>query len=361
MIDFVVVGGGLIGGLTALELRRAGARVLLLERGRIGRESSWAGGGILSPLHPWRSPDALTPLVEWSQVAWPELASSLARTGIDPQWTRSGMLVVESDETEQARRWAAARNVPFEVVDGCRAPGLEPALGKGEGAALWFPQVAQIRNPRLVAALGVELLVAGVKVRSSTAVTAVRAAAGRTVGVETEAGFLAAARVVVAAGAWSEPLLRPLGLHVDITPVRGQMILFQAPPGAVKRIVLRGDRYLVPRRDGRVLAGSTMEQAGYDKSTTHEALTTLRAAAVDLVPMLAECPIEHHWAGLRPGSPRGIPFIGEHPRCTGLYVNSGHFRNGVVTAPASARLLADIALDRAPILDPSPYALTAER
>lgn len=361
MVDFVVVGGGLIGGLTALELRRAGASVLLLERGQLGRESSWAGGGILSSLHPWRAPEPLSALVEWSQAAWPALAESLASSGVDPQWTRSGMLALEPESVDEAHRWAARKGVRLEIVEGPHARELEPALRMREEPAIWLPDIAQIRNPRLIAALTAALAAAGVEVRPATEVTAIRTQRDRAAGVETSEEFIPAERVVVAAGAWSEPLLRPLGVHFDIAPVRGQMILFRAQPDVVRRIVLHGDRYLVPRRDGRILAGSTLERVGYDKSTTEEALRTLLAAAVELAPALADYSIEHHWAGLRPSSPQGIPYIGEHPGCAGLYINAGQFRNGVVTAPASVRLLADLALGRPPILDPSPYAVAAAR
>jgi len=135
------------------------------------------------------------------------------------------------------------------------------------------------------------------------------------------------------------------------------MLLLKTPPGWLSRIVLTDDCYLIPRRDGHVLVGSTMEYVGYDKSTTEEAREALSAAAFKLVPGLADFPLVKHWAGLRPGSPIGVPYIGEHPEISGLFVSAGHFRNGVVMAPASARLLADLVLGRTPVLDPEPYAL----
>jgi glycine oxidase len=125
----------------------------------------------------------------------------------------------------------------------------------------------------------------------------------------------------------------------------------------LSRVVVWQGHYLIPRRDGHILAGSTVEYVGFDKSTTTEALEELRDAAHALVPTLKLLPVEYQWAGLRPGSPQGIPYIGEHSRLKGLYVNTGHFRNGIVTGPASARLLADILLEREPILDPVPYTL----
>jgi len=174
-------------------------------------------------------------------------------------------------------------------------------------------------------------------------------------GVLTEQGEINAERVVIAGGAWSALLLESVGMNLPVKPVRGQMILYRAEPGVVQRIVLSRDRYVIPRRDGRILVGSTLEDVGFDKGTTRAAMQELEAEAIRLIPALANYRIEHHWAGLRPGSPQGIPYILQHPRMAGLFVNTGHFRNGVVLGPASARLLVDIMLKREPILDPVPY------
>jgi glycine oxidase len=134
------------------------------------------------------------------------------------------------------------------------------------------------------------------------------------------------------------------------------MILYRAEPNVVQRIVLSRDRYVIPRRDGRILVGSTTEEVGFDKSTTPAAMQELESEACRLIPALAGYEIEHHWAGLRPGSPNGIPYILQHPRIEGLFINTGHFRNGVVLGLASARLLADMLLGQQPILDPTPYS-----
>jgi glycine oxidase len=165
--------------------------------------------------------------------------------------------------------------------------------------------------------------------------------------------------VVIAGGAWSAALLRDTGLDLPVTPVRGQMIQFKARPGLLRHIVLDRDHYLVPRQDGLILAGSTLEHVGFDKSTTQAARDLLRERALQLVPALADCPIVRHWAGLRPGSKDGIPLIDEHPQIRGLYVNAGHYRNGVGMAPASARLLVDRILHRESFTQFAPYSLQA--
>jgi glycine oxidase len=164
-----------------------------------------------------------------------------------------------------------------------------------------------------------------------------------------------AGHVVVTSGAWSDGVLASLNLGLPVEPVRGQMIVFAAQAGLVSRIVLANQHYVIPRRDGHVLVGSTVEYVGFDKHTTDTALEELKYAGFNLIPRLADYEVTKHWAGLRPGSKHGIPYIGEHPEIKGLFINAGHFRNGVVLGIASARLLADIALQRTPILDPQPY------
>lgn len=356
--DCIVIGGGVIGMLSAHELSRSGVAVTLLERGECGREASWAGGGILSPLYPWHYPAAVNALAAWSQARYRDLAEELGQvSGIDPEWTRSGMLILDAD-TLAAKAWAARCGVQAEAWRDAAIIGCEPALAEGiVSSAVWLPDVAQVRNPRLMKALRASLLAQGVKIREHVEVRGLQVRNDRVVGVEAGAGRITAERVVVTAGAWSSELFTRLGVGLEVAPVRGQMILFLARPGLLKRIVLYGNQYLIPRRDGHILAGSTLEYVGFDKSTTVEALADLRRAALELVPELARVELAAQWAGLRPGSPTGVPFIGEHPRIRGLFVNAGHFRNGLVLAPASARLLADLMLGRVPILNPRPYGL----
>ena len=358
----VVVGGGLSGMLVAWQLRRAGVAVTLLERSRLGQESSWAGGGILSPLYPWRYREAVTRLAVWSQLRYQESTEELlAETHIDAEWTRSGLLVLDTDEAPEARRWAEAYDVSLTQVDAQGVWGIEPALATDLNGALWLPQVAQVRNPRLVRSLASLLERIGVVIREHTEVIGLRVAGGVAKGVETRAGAVHADAVVIAAGAWSSGLLGSFVPQPRIEPVRGQMILLRGHPGLLQRIVLAAGRYLIPRRDGRILAGSTLEYVGFDKSTTSQACDDLREAAVALVPALARLEVEHHWAGLRPGSPNGVPYIGQHPEVTSLFVNAGHFRNGVVLGLASARLLADLILGREPILDPRDLVVPQSR
>lgn len=360
METVTVIGAGIVGLTTAWALSEAGMAVRLLDRMAPGREASWAGGGILCPLHPWRYPDAVQALAWRAAAAYPELAGRLAeRTGIDPEWTRSGLLILDGDPAA-ARPWSRRWNQPIELVSPGEVAAREPALAPTERPAVRLPQAAQVRNPRLLQALSSALRARGVTIREHCAVHGLRVAAGRVIALETDEGLVSTdGPVVVATGAWSGDLLAPLGASVPVAPVKGQMLLFEATPGLIGHVVLKGDRYAIARRDGRVLFGSTVESAGFDKQPDPAIGQQLREAALALIPALAEAHLAAHWAGLRPGSPDGIPIIGRHPQITNLWLNAGHYRNGVLLAPASAELLADLLQGRRPALDPTPYAWPA--
>ncbi|MDZ7803053.1 glycine oxidase ThiO [Thiohalophilus sp.] len=360
MYEVIIIGGGLLGMLSARELARAGRSVALFDRGQTGRESTWAGGGILSPLYPWRFDDAVNALARWGQPRYADFAEQLRQeSGIDPEYEPSGLLILDSDEREVALAWARDWGVNLQVLSREAIRDVEPQLVNPPEQALWLPEVGQLRNPRLGRAARGSLDALGVAVYEQQPVEELLIEAGRCRGVVSGGTAFHAEQVVIAGGAWSAGLLQSLGIALPVRPVRGQMILYRGEPGALRRIVLSQDRYIIPRRDGRVLVGSTIEEVGFDKSTTDEALATLREAGERLMPALADWPLEHQWAGLRPGSPNGIPYICEVPGVAGLYLNTGHFRNGVVLGLASARLLADLMLGREPIVPPGPYAPAA--
>ncbi len=355
---YYVIGGGIIGLLCAHELRLAGKPVVVIDRQTVGKEASWAGGGILSPLYPWRYSIPVNTLAHWSQARYPGLIQELAvATGLDAQWTPSGLLIFGAEDQQQAWAWAVAQDVDLQKLahpDICR---IEPLVSSQLETALWLPEVAQVRNPRLLAALCADLRQSGVEFRENIEVTGFNEHAGDLTEIQTTQGAISTNRCLLASGAWSGELLANTGIELPIKPMKGQMLLLSTPRVSLKRMVLKNHRYLVPRRDGQILVGSTLEDTGFEKSTTMAARNELLQAAVEMVPGLAHSPVERHWAGLRPGSADGMPYIGEHPGISGLFVCSGHFRNGIVLGPASARLVVDMVLGRAPIVDPAPFRL----
>ena len=356
----VIVGGGVMGMMLARELGMQGVQVILTERRACGREASWAGGGIVSPLYPWRYRPAVTALSRWSQYFYPNLVQTLeAETGIDAEISHHGLLMVSVHDREAALSWARAESYRMDEVPASGLKQIEPALADTFTEALWMPQVASVRNPRLCRALRASLdHLQTVTVLDMNGVARLEISGDRVQGVWTEDGTLIEAdRVVLCAGAWTSGLLAPLGVTLPVVPVKGQMVAFQAEPGQVRTIVLADGKYVIPRRDGLVVAGSTLEHAGFDKSTTDDALDQLTASALRMIPALQGCPVVARWAGLRPGSPDGIPFIGPVPGVDGLYVNAGQYRNGLVTAPASVALMASLLLGAKAPVDPSPYRL----
>jgi glycine oxidase len=344
MSDILIIGAGAVGCLTAMELTRRGARVTLVERGELGREASWAGGGILFPLLPWRYGEAVNRLALAGAASYPMLAEELhSATGIDPEYIVSGMRALPDFGGDAALQWCAGHGVMAEMQAG----------------ALWLPQVAQVRNPCLMLALRLWLENNGVQLREHTVVNGLEVTGNRVASVQTGVGALHADHIVVTAGAWSRPLLGEHALALDLKPIRGQMLLYRPPPGVLQQIYFQDDFYLIPRRDGHILAGSTLEDVGFDKSTTVEAAGELHRKAEALLPALRDRQPIRHWSGLRPGSSDNIPVIGRHPALKNLWLNTGHFRYGVTMAPASSRLIASLLAGETPFMDGSPYTFGA--
>ena len=363
MTDCLVVGAGSLGLLTALALQARGLSVAVLDQGPGGREASWAGGGILCPLYPWRYADSVNALACRSNRIYPALVERLCTLGgIDPEWTPSGLLILDPDEQETVAAWAARHAQRVEWLLPEAVCQRQAGLAGVESPALWMPDVAQVRNPRLMQSLRTAVDRLGIPVSEYLPATGLHLRDGRVGGVQTPAGLRRAGRVVLCAGAWTARLLEGAGLPAPrIEPVRGQMLRFEAGIGRLNPLLMRGGVYLIPRRDGGIVVGSTLEQAGFDKTITENARDHLREHALALFPELAGLPMTHHWAGLRPGAPSGVPYIGAHPALEGLHINAGHFRNGLVMGPASAELLADLITGATPALDPAPYAFDAHR
>ncbi len=338
----VIVGAGAVGCLSALSLAERGWRVTLIDQGQMGQESSWAGGGILFPLLPWHYAEPVNRLALAGAARYATLTERLlADTGIDPQYHRCGMHILPDFDQGKALRWCTTHDLSAELKDG----------------GLWLPQVAQARNPRLMQALRGQMKIGGIELVEHVALDPLPTATGRLSTWRTRAGHMFEADAfVLTAGAWSQHLLGPHALSLQIKPMRGQMLLYQLPPDVLPHIVYREDFYLIPRLDGHILAGSTVEDVGFDKSTTAAVAAELAAKAISLLPQLANVSVLKHWSGLRPGSPDNVPVIARHPAFDNLYLNAGHFRYGVTMAPASAEILTSLMCGETPSVDVEPYA-----
>ncbi|MBV1914479.1 MAG: glycine oxidase ThiO [Pseudomonadales bacterium] len=365
MTDFLVIGGGIMGMLSSYALTQKGYSVQLLESQQCGREASWAGGGIVSPLNPWNYPASISRLTQFSQQLYPDLVNQLTdQTGIDPELYSTGMLTCQpaieggsnSSTIDQAVDWANQYDIELEILDQYAIGQLQPDLTSAISQGLWMPAVSNIRNPRLLKALKkaisqeplisiqencpvVELLLEGEKVQ----------------GAATKAGNFYAGNTLVTSGAWSQQLLGKAAAERSIWPIRGQMLLYKPGPKLLNTIVLSGNQYLIPRKDGHILVGSTLEDVGFDNTTTEQAYVELKAFAESMLPALADYPVIQQWAGLRPASPDGIPHIGPVANYENLFINAGHFRNGVVLAPGSVQVLIEQMLGEPTSLDCTAY------
>ncbi len=357
----LVLGGGVIGLTTALWLRRLGQAVTVVDPGRRAGVSSWAGGGILSPLFPWQHPEAANTLARRSLGLYPELAEELReKGGVDPELRTLGMTYADFPskiplDRNRARQWAHEQGRPWEELEGEALTEREPETSPVAEYGFRLPGVACLRTPRLVRGLQGLVQEEGAHLLDGVSVREIRCSDGAVTGVTTDRGVWPAHRVVVAAGPWSRDLLRPLGMELPVDPIKGVMLLLNSPRPLLGQILMAGPHYLIPRPDNRILVGSTQEDTGFDDRIPLGSARTLAQAAVEMVPACAELALEDCWAGLRPGSPDDCPFVGPVPCVAGLFVNTGHFRNGIVQAPASAELLASLMVGEDPVLDPGPY------
>jgi glycine oxidase len=356
--DITLIGGGIMGLLTAREFYNAGATVTVIDKGLLGKESSWAGGGILLPLYPWRQHQAITQLVKQSLGLYPGLASQLLEdTGIDPEWNPCGLLITQNPDINAALDWCNHNKIVFEEA-GNRLDGL----GTTSVHPLYLPHIAQIRNPRLIKSLKQDLLQKGVRLVENCQLTAINLENNKVNSIDTSLGNLPINELIITAGAWTSGLMVQFFPTIrdnrpQISPVKGQMLLYAAKSDTLRTIVLDGDHYLIPRLDGNILAGSTVESDTFDKATTSEAKNQISNFALKLLPALKDYPLVKHWAGIRPGTQNGVPYIDSHPEIGNLSINAGHFRNGLAMAPASAQLMADLILGRPSSVDPEPYRL----
>jgi glycine oxidase len=345
--DVIIVGGGVIGCSIAWRLAQAGLKVTVFERGRVGCEASRAAAGMLSPQGESQTPGPFFDLCLRSRAMYRSFAEELNdASGIDVEYKDEGTLfvVLQGEDDEEKTTWAAWQleaGLPLEHVSADDLRKIEPAVTESAARAIFLPQEHQVENRRVMDALEVAMKRAGVELIEGAEVMALATGQSRVTGVVLPGRRLDAGAVIVAAGTWSSRLLEPLGLNVKVTPARGQMIAVKAGAIPIKRVLHSSSVYVVPRRDGRILIGATVEQAGFRKAVTVRAVRHLLSAAVELAPSLGELEVVEMWSGLRPDAIDHLPIIGPSG-IDKLLLATGHFRNGILLAPVTAELVESI-------------------
>lgn len=360
--DVVVVGGGVIGLSIARALALRGvADITLIERARLGAEASSAAAGILGPQAEANQADDFFQLSCQSRDLYPSFSAALKEeSGIDIELDQTGTLYLaftERDETEIVRRyeWQSRAGYEVERLTSAEARLFEPCISTKVRSALRFPHDMQVENRRLVAALASANEQLGVRLVTHCDVRSLKTEQGRIVAVETSLGSIAAPTVIIAAGAWSSFISDSdiLTAPVRIEPVRGQMLCFETNPRLARHVIYSPRGYLVPRQDGRLLAGATSEHAGFDKQVTAAGVRALTEQSIEMVPSLSNLPLIDSWAGLRPQATDDRPVLGKCPEVEGLIYATGHYRNGILLAPITGELIANSVVSgrTSPIMD----------
>ena len=360
--DVAIIGGGIMGSAVALRLCQRGIGVTVIERGIPGAEASSAAAGILGPQMEAEGPGPLLELGLKSRALYPALAAELRElTGIDVGYDRSGVLAVAFDEAGEAalsarRAWQLARGLRVDSLSGEAARAREPALGPAVRAALAFNDDAQVVARELARAFSQAAAGAGARFLTGRYVRRVLTDKGAVTGVELDGDVLPAAVVVVAAGSWSG-LVDGAGVPPAVVrPARGQLVSIETRPPLFRHVVSAPGGYLVPRRDGTVLAGSTVEMAGFRKEVTVGGLAAILTLARTVIPALADAPVTGSWSNFRPFTEDHLPVLGA-TAVRGLVLATGHFRNGILLAPITAQAIAELIATGNASIDLSPFAI----
>ena len=350
--DVAIIGGGVIGLAVARALAQRGVRdVLVVERSSLGAEASSAAAGMLAPQAEADCTDDFFRLCCQSRDMYPAFAQSLnEETGIDIELETSGTLYLaftEEDERELEKRYEWQTNAGLEVerLSADLAKLFEPSISDDVRAALRFPLDTQVENRRLISALAAANEALDVRMLTGVSVESLNIKRNRVAGIETSRGFIACERVVIASGAWTTQILNQALPNPHIEPVRGQMVSFEATPQIARHTIYSPRGYVVPRRHGRLLAGSTTEHAGFDKRVTAAGVQSIVTSALEISPRIAALPLASSWAGLRPRAADGLPVLGPCAEIAGVFYATGHYRNGILLTPITAELLAGAIVD----------------
>ena len=351
--EVLIIGGGVIGLSIARELRKNGdGRVTIVDRGPLGSEASWAAAGMLAPNIETEATAEFHRFGVDALNEYPVFASELAdETEIDIELDRSGTLLLAFSEEEEtalseAYKRHRQRGVDVERLSALEIRDLEPEISPAARVALLFPNDWQVENRKLIAALIRFAQLNDIEIVEDTEVRNLLTAGGRVTGASTSAGEFRSGFTVVATGAWTSFIkIAEMPMPIAIKPIRGQMIAFETPERNIRRVVYSPRGYVVPRADGRVLVGATVEDVGFNKATTTEGIDKLVDAAYEIAPGLREFAVNEAWAGLRPFAADGLPVIGVLPGFDNAIVATAHYRNGILLAPLTARIVAERIVD----------------
>lgn len=361
--DVAIIGGGIIGCAIAYQLAKRQVDVVLIEKAsRVGTEASWAGAGILTSHASTHEP--YPELCRASLALYPSLATELkAETDIDIEFIRSGTLSVFFDEAEAAGLIGLAqrrvnRGFTAEVLSPEQTWKLEPAVSKAIAGAVLFPEDGHVRNPKMVTALAKGAASFGAKFLLGNPVPGFQKENGRVVGTVVNGETIYADSFVIAAGCWAGNLTALLDFPISISPVKGQIVLLETMPPLIQRTIDGLGIYIVPRADGKILLGATVEFVGYDKTPSVDGVKQMTDAAVVIAPELAQSTFVQTWAGLRPYYKNG-PCLGYLPGYDNVVLASGHFKNGILLAPITGKLIAELLTTGQTSLPLEPFAPTA--
>ena len=361
--DVLIIGGGIIGCSIALELSRGRVRVTLVERDRVGCEASGEAAGMLAPQAEALSPGPFLDLCLKSREMFGPLGESLkAESGIDIEYLRCALLYLllsEEDEIQAKRMFEEqhARGLRVEWWDRRQVLEAEPHVTPEIRGALYLPDDHQVQNARMVRAQSLVATRRGVEFVEGSPVTGFVRERDRVVGVRTPTETYHGDKVVIAAGAWSGGIGELVDHEIPIQPVRGQLLSLETRPDLFRHILYARQAYLVPRSGGEVVVGSTVEFAGFEKQVTVAGIEELLKAARELVPALATRPFVRAWSGFRPWTPDELPYLGHVPGWQNLYIASGHYRNGILLAPVTGQLMAELLRNEKPSVSLDPFRL----
>ena len=355
-MKILIVGGGIIGCATAYELAKAGCAVTVLERATPGAEASGAAAGLLAPLGD-SSQTALAQLAIESWRRYPAVVRELRdRTGVDVEYVTRGTIYplstaedVRAAEAKLRHEWA--REVGIEAWDAGDVRSREPSLATSIRGAMFVRGDHWVNNQRLVVAYAQAAVSAGVALMTGAAVSRIVVEDGHARGAVVEGEAYEADAVLLAAGAWTSALAASFGGRLRVEPRKGQMVALTHVPSILTHAIHGEDVYLVPRASGELLIGATVEKVGFQRSVTAAGVAGLLTSAIALVPGLASLPISRTWYGFRPWAPDSLPILGPWPGIDGLFVATAHYRNGILLAPITARIMTEWMTHGQPSMD----------